>query len=321
MILFDMNKERVMQRREVLNILAVAGATVPAAMLSEAAAPAPRATTSATRATTAPFVEARDGTRLHWTQWGSGRPILFLNSAGLTTQMWDYQMIAFADQGHRCISFDRRGHGRSDLALGGYDYDTFADDVAAVISELDLQDLTMVGHSMAGGEIVRYLTRHGSARVARIVLLGSTTPYLAQSADNPKGVPPSKFEALRASWRKDFPKWVADNTAPFFVPETSPAMMQTLAAQMMQGSVPVAIACNKALATTDFRADLAKVSVPAMVIHGDRDASAPLALTGKPTADLIPGCRLKVYPGAPHGLMFTHMETLNADILQFIRET
>jgi non-heme chloroperoxidase len=309
-----------MQRREVLNTLAFAGATVSAAMLSEAAAPSSRATTSATRTTSAPFVEAHDGTRLYCAQWGSGRPILFLNSAGLTTQMWDYQMVAFADQGYRSISFDRRGHGRSDVALGGYDYDTFADDVAAVISALDLQDLTMVGHSMASGEIVRYLTRHGSARVARIVLLGSTTPYLMQTADNPNGVPQSKFEAVRASWRRDFPKWVADNTAPFFVPETSPAMMQALAAQMMHCSVPVAIACSKAVTTTDFRADLAKVSVPALVIHGDRDASAPLAITGKPTAELIPRCRLKVYQGAPHGLMFTHMEMLNADILQFIRE-
>jgi non-heme chloroperoxidase len=309
-----------MQRREVLNTLAFAGATVPAAMLSEAAAPSSRATTPATRPTSGPFVEAHDGTRLYCAQWGSGRPILFLNSAGLTTQMWDYQMVAFADQGYRSISFDRRGHGRSDVALGGYDYDTFADDVAAVISALDLQDLTMVGHSMASGEIVRYLTRHGSARVARIVLLGSTTPYLMQTADNPNGVPQSKFEAVRASWRRDFPKWVADNTAPFFVPETSPAMMQALAAQMMHCSVPVAIACSKAVTTTDFRADLAKVSVPALVIHGDRDASAPLAITGKPTAELIPRCRLKVYQGAPHGLMFTHMEMLNADILQFIRE-
>jgi pimeloyl-ACP methyl ester carboxylesterase len=186
-----------MQRREALNILAVPGATVPAAMLSEAAALPSRATTSATRTTIAPFVEAHDGTRLYCAQWGSGRPILFLNSFGLTTQMWDYQMVAFADQGYRSITFDRRGHGRSDLALGGYDYDTFADDVAAVISALDLQDLTMVGHSMASGEIVRYLTRHGSARVARIVLLGPTTPYLTQTADNPNGVPQSTFEALR----------------------------------------------------------------------------------------------------------------------------
>jgi len=258
---------------------------------------------------------------LYWTQWGEGRPILFLNGANLTTQMWDYQMVAFADQGYRCIAFDRRGHGRSDRPLGGYDYDTFADDVASVITALDLRDLTVVAHSMGGGEIVRYLTRHGSARVARIVLLGSTTPYLLKTADNPNGVPASAFEAVRASWRKDFPKWVADNTAPFFNPETSPALMQQLAALMMQCSVPTAIECQKALTATDFRPDLARITVPVLVIHGDRDVSAPLALTGKPTAELIPGGRLKIYPGAPHGLMYTHMELLTDDIQQFIGAT
>ncbi len=122
------------------------------------------ATSASTRKVIEPFIEAHDGTRLSWTQWGVGRPILFLNSAGVSTQMWDYQMVEFADQGYRCIGFDRRGHGRSDRPLGGYEYDTFADDVASVISALDLRDLTLVGHSMAGGEIVRYLTRHGSAR-------------------------------------------------------------------------------------------------------------------------------------------------------------
>jgi len=269
----------------------------------------------------APFIEAHDGTRLYWTQWGLGRPILFLSSAGMTTEMWDYQMVAFADQGHRCIAFDRRGHGRSDRPLGGYEYDTFADDIASLITALDLRDLTVVAHSMASGEIVRYLTRHGSGRVARIVLLAPTTPYLAQTDDNPNGVPQSAFEALRASWRKDFQRWVADNTEPFFVPESSPPMMQWVAGLLMRCPVQIAIACNEAQTTTDFRSDLTGISVPALVIHGDRDVSAPLALTAKPTSELIPGCQLKVYQGAPHGLMYTHMEMLTGDILRFIRET
>lgn len=275
----------------------------------------------AKRSGVAPYIEAPDGTRLYWTQWGSGRPILFLNSAGMSTSMWDYQMAAFADQGYRCISFDRRGHGRSDRALDGYDYDTFASDLASVITALDLQDLSVVAHSMAGGEIVRYLKNHGSARVSRIILLGTTTPYLMQTLDNPEGMPQSTFDALRASWRKDFQKWIADNTAPFFVPESSPAMMKWVAGLLAQCSMPVALACNAALASTDFRADLAGISVPALVIHGDRDVSAPFTLTGKATAELIPGCQLKVYQGAPHGLMYTHMEMLHADILRFIRET
>jgi non-heme chloroperoxidase len=176
-----------------------------------------------------PYIEARDGTHLYWTHWGTGAPILFLHSAGVSMPMWDYQMIAFADQGHRCVAFDRRGHGRSDRPPAGYDYDTFADDVDSVITALDLENLTVVTHSMAAGEIARYLTRHGSARVPRIVLIAPTTPCLMRMPDSPDGLPQAMFEALRASWRLDFQKWVADNTAPFFVPDSSPAMMQWLA--------------------------------------------------------------------------------------------
>jgi non-heme chloroperoxidase len=202
-----------------------------------------------------------------------------------------------------------------------WDEHTFADDLASVIAALDLHDLTVVAHSMGGGEIVRYLSRHGAARVSRIALLASTTPYLTKTADNPNGVPAELFEALRASWQMDFPKWVADNTAPFFVASTSPAMMQWVSTLLVQCPLPVAIACNKAVTTTDFRAELTKIAVPALVIHGDRDVSAPLAISGKPTAALIRGCDFKVYEGAPHGLMYTHMEMLQKDILKFIRDT
>jgi pimeloyl-ACP methyl ester carboxylesterase len=210
----------------------------------------------------------------------------------MTTPMWDYQMIAFADHGYHCVAFDRRGHGQSGRPIGGYDYDTFADDAAAVITAL-----------------------------ARMVMLAPTTPYLLKTADNPNGVPQPAFEALRASWRKDYQSWVADNSLPFFVPETSPSMIQWVAGILTQCPVQIAIACNIAMTTTDFRRDLARISVPTLVIHGDRDVSAPLALTGRPTAALIAGSRLKVYEGAPHGLMYTHMQMLTDDILQFIRET
>jgi pimeloyl-ACP methyl ester carboxylesterase len=310
-----------MQRRELMSTLVAAGAGGAFSTRSTATARSSGTPASIAKAADTHFIQANDGTRLYWTQWGAGRPILFLNSAGMTTQMWDYQMVALADQGHRCIAFDRRGHGRSDRPVDGYEYDTFADDIASIIAALDLQELTVVAHSMGGGEIVRYLTRHGGARVARVVLLSPTTPFLPKTADNPNGVPQAAFEALRASWRKDYPRWIAENTAPFFVPETSTSMMQWVAGLLMQCPVPIAIACNKAAASTDFRTELTKLSMPTLVIHGDRDVSAPLALTGKPTAELIPGCRLKVYPGAPHGLMYTHMEVLNGDILQFIRDT
>jgi non-heme chloroperoxidase len=268
------------------------------------------------------YLGARDGTRLYWTQWGTGgAPILFLSSAGLSTPMWDYQMTAFAEQGHRCISFDRRGHGRSERALGGYDFDTLADDVDSVITSLGLEDLTVVTHSIASGEIVRYLVRHGRSRIARVVLIAPTTPCLMQLPDNPGGLPASASEALRASWRLDFHRWVDDNTAPFFAPGTSPAMMRWLSGLLMACSLPIAIACNEALTSTDFRSELADISVPALVIHGDRDVSAPLELTGRPTAERIPGCRLEIYRGAPHGVLYTHMERVNEDIRKFIWDT
>ncbi|WP_210254807.1 alpha/beta fold hydrolase [Methylocapsa sp. S129] len=267
-----------------------------------------------------PFIATKDDTQLYWREWGQGAPILFLNGLGCGSQMWDYQIAAFAEQGFRCIGFDRRGHGRSDQPAGGYDYDTFADDIATLIDALNLSDVTLIAHSMAGGEAVRYLTRHGSKRVARIVLLGSTTPMLLKTDDNPNGVPLAGFEALWAQWRRDYPKWVADNIAPFFIPETSPAMMRW-GATLLQISIPAALACSRAMVEEDFRAEMRRIKVPTLLIHGDRDRSMPVEITGKPSAELIPGCQLHIYEGAPHGLMFTHMDRLHADILRFMRES
>ncbi len=265
------------------------------------------------------YVQARDGTCLYWRRWGSGRPVVvFLSSLGMPGQMWDYQMTALAERGFSCIALDRRGHGRSDQPASGYDQDTLADDVDSLIQHLGLESVTLVAHSMAGGEAVRYLSRHGDSHVERVILVAPTTPFLLQTPDNPNGVPESVFAALREGWRRDFPRWVDENTAPFFVPETSPAMRRWVSGLIMQMSPQVMIACNESMTTTDFRGDLAKVRVPTLVIHGDLDVSAPLDLTGKPTAALIPGCRLEVYEGAPHGLMYTHVERLNRDILAFI---
>ena len=265
-----------------------------------------------------PFISAGDGTRLFWREWGAGRPVLFVHSFAMASRMWDYQFAALGERGLRCIGFDRRGHGLSDVPAGGYDLDTFADDIASVIEALDLCGLTLVGHSMGCNEIVRYLSRHGEARIARVALLAPTTPFLRQTRDNPAGVPEAMFEAVRAGWAADFPKWVADNTAPAFVAETSPAMMQWVAEMMTHTPVTVAIACNRALTSADQRAEVKAIGVPTLVVHGDRDASAPLALTGARTAELIGGAQFRVYEGAPHGLMYTHMERLHADMLDFI---
>jgi non-heme chloroperoxidase len=265
------------------------------------------------------FITTKDGAELYWREWGAGSPILFLNSLGCDSRMWDYQIAAFADEGFRCIGFDRRGHGRSDQPAHGYDFDTFAEDIAALVDHLDLSGLTVIAHSMAGGEAVRYLTRHGSERISRLVLLAPTTPMLLKTHDNPNGAPMEAFETLWAQWRRDYPKWIDDNVAPFFIPETSPAMIRW-GVNLLQTSLPIVLACSRAMVQADFRAEMRRVDVPTLIIHGDRDRSAPFELTGKPSAELVPGCKLLVYPGAPHGLMFTHMDQLNADLLGFMRE-
>jgi non-heme chloroperoxidase len=263
------------------------------------------------------FISARDGTRLYWKEWGTGIPLLFVHGAAVQCRFWDYQVATLAEHGFRCISFDRRGHGRSDQPAYGYDYDSLADDLSDVICALDLRRVTLIGHSMGCAEILRYLTRHGDSRVSGIVLLGTTTPFLLQSNDNPNGVPAAAFESLRGGWRLDYAKWIEDNTAPFFDEHTSPAMMKWGAGLLEGMSVPIAIACNRTITGADFRSELPKIKVRTLVIHGDRDASAPLEITARPTAALIAGSELRVYEGGTHGLMFTHMGRLNADLMAF----
>ncbi len=264
------------------------------------------------------YVRAKDGTQLHCHQWGQGAAVVFVHSWGLHSAMWQYQTSAFAERGLRCITYDRRGHGRSDLPSRGYDVDTLADDLATILDQLRLSQVTLIGHSMGCCEIVRYLSRHGNHRVARVVLLSPTTPFLKRTPDNPEGIPEQAFDAVRAQWTADFPKWISDNTPPFFSTDTSPAMQQWGASMMLQMSLPIALACNRSMVETDFRDDLKRLSVPTLLIHGDADASAPLALTGARTAPLIPQCTFTVYEGAPHGLFVTHKARLNAEILRFI---
>ena len=305
-----------MNRRTML--MSTAGtAFATAAGASAAASAVPRPSTKPL----ADFVATNDGTQLYSKAWGAGAPVVFVHSWAMAGDMWQYQTVELAEHGFRCIAYDRRGHGRSEQPSSGYDIDTLADDLARVIEAHDLTNVTLVGHSMAGGEIVRYLTRHGRERVARIVLLAPTTPCLQQSADNPDGIPPQAFDAVRAIWRQDFPKWVADNTRPFFVPETSEPMMRWGADMLLRTSLPVAIECNRTLTCADFRAEMTKITTPALIVHGDADASAPLPLTGAKSAKLLPNCELKVYAGAPHGLFITHAQRVNADIMRFIAST
>ena len=264
------------------------------------------------------FLETTDGTRLFFRDWGSGAPLVFLHAWALDADMWNYQTAYFAERGWRCLSYDRRGHGRSEQPYDGYDADTLADDLAAVIEGHDLDNVTLIAHSMGGCEAVRYLSRHGSGRVARLILLAPTLPYVLKTETNPDGLDSTMIEAVREMWRDDFPKWVADNERPFVTAETSDAMVEWLRQMMLSCPLHIALECNRMLVETDFRDDCAGVDRPTLLIHGDRDVSAPLPLTGMRAADLIPRANLHVYEGAPHGLFVTHKERLNADIATFL---
>jgi pimeloyl-ACP methyl ester carboxylesterase len=290
----------------------IAGGAVDAANTARASTP--------TKTQSRAFVEAGDGTRLAFTDWGEGRPVVFVHAWALPSPMWDYQRAALSAAGLRCIAYDRRGHGRSDLPRTGYDCDNLADDLAQVLTELDLNGVTLVSHSFGSGEVVRYLSRHGSRRIAKIALVApAATPFVMKTADNPNGVAPEHLAAFRALLQQDYPKWLEDGKKGFFVADTSPALQNWVMQLMQTTPLWVALECNRIMTSTDFRAELPRIALPTLIVHGDKDVSAPIELTGRPTAALIPNAELKVYAGAPHGLFLTHKDRLNADLLSFIK--
>jgi pimeloyl-ACP methyl ester carboxylesterase len=270
-----------------------------------------------------PFVNTRDDVALFYRDWAGGRPVVFCAAWALSSIAWQYQMIAVAEAGCRAVAYDRRGHGRSDDPGGGYDYDTLADDLADLLESLDLQGVTLVAHSMGSGEAVRYLSRHGSRRVDRLVLVAPTTPFLLKTSDNPEGVDAALFADRRDQWRADFAHWLSENEAPYFGDDlpgchVSPLSRDWTKADMLSTSLQGAIAFQRSGAETDLRQELTKLTVPTLIVQGDADASAPLELTGSRTAALIPTCRLTIYENAPHALYLTHREQLNRDLLAFI---
>ncbi len=314
-----------MERRTVLK--AVASALIGAGLLSSRWNPVRGE--GATRSLRSgifgiPMIETTDRTLLFYKDWGHGKAVVFIHSWALNSDMWQYQMNQMTNQGLRCIAYDRRGHGRSSQPGQGYDYDTLADDLAIVMDQLDLRDATLVSHSMGAGDIVRYLSRHGAHRVARIVLLAPTTPFLLKTADNPTGVDQSLFEKQRILLRKDCPRWFASGASAFFGAGSgsiavSPEMIQWGVNLCLVTSLKALIDCYIAMSETDFRAEMKKITLPTLIIHGDADLSAPLELTGRRSAELITNGRLKIYKGAPHGLFLTHMDDLNNDLLTFIK--
>src|SRR5262245_42038962 len=307
-----------MKRRDILkSTFGIAGAALVADKPQlEAAQTRPSAIPSR-----GPFIETRDRQQLFFKDWGSGPPVVFLAAWALPSDMWDYQMVPLSEHDVRCIAYDRRGHGRSSHAGTGYDYDTLADDLAAVLDALDVQQVTLVGMSMAGGEMVRYMTRHSARRIARIVFVATdATPVRMRMPDNPAGIPPEHADVFRRQiLLRDYPNWMEENRAPFFAPETSRPMQEWVRGMMLRTSMKALIECNRSATSTDFRAELPKIAVPTLLIHGDNDVSAPLDATGRPTARLIPDARLEVYEGAPHGLFVTHMERLTKDLLAFAK--
>ncbi|MBK3663042.1 alpha/beta hydrolase [Bradyrhizobium diazoefficiens] len=265
-----------------------------------------------------PYVTAKDGTRLFVQDWGNGKPVLLLTAWTFDGTTWGSQIEALTAKGFRCVALDRRGHGRSEMPSAGYDLETLTDDVASVIEARDLRDVALVGFSMGSVEAVNYLARYGSDRIARLVLVAPTTPFLVKTEDNPDALPKAMIETDQAAVARDFVKWISANEAPFFLPET-PEITRTWIRQMMLSvPLPVAMACRKSMAFADLRAAAAGIDRPTLILQGDKDASAPLPLTGAKTAKLIKGSKLTVYEGAPHPLPLTHGERLIADMLAFM---
>ena len=301
-----------MQRRKLIG-LAASGAGLGLLSLSPSSASPAR---TPKNAGTTEFVNS-SGAKLFIRRWGAGAPVLFLAGWTLPSDFWSYQMVAFAQRGFQAISYDRRGHGRSSDPGSGFDHDTLADDLAAIIDSLKLDRVTLVGHSMAGMEIARYFSRHGGRKVDRIALVGTITPFLMKTAEHPRGLDRATLAALREPLLRDFPGWIEANAKPFFTAETSQDMITWGKSLMLQTSLMAAVELARRNAETDFREDLKRINVPTLVVHGDRDASAPAALTAVPTAELVRNSRLVMVEGAPHGLPLTHIERLNHELLAF----
>lgn len=274
-----------------------------------------------------PFFETNDHTSLYYRDWGTGKPVVFVSSWSYSSPMWEYQMVPLSEHGLRCIAFDRRGHGRSDDPGRGYDIDTLADDLATLIEQLDLYEVTLVGHSNGCDEIVHYLARHGEKRVIRIALISTTTPFLRRTEDNPQGAPIAYFETHLAQIRADRPLYMENGAIKFFGlgsawPNSeliSPEMVQWAVRLIMDCSPHAILACRRTFNETDFRSDLRSLTVPTLIIHGDNDQSAPLELCGRRTAQMISGSQFLVYEGAAHGLFLTHRDRLSKDLLSFIQ--
>jgi non-heme chloroperoxidase len=271
-----------------------------------------------------PTVTSKDGTSIFFKDWGKGQPIVFSHGWPLNADAWDEQLLYFSANGFRVIAHDRRGHGRSSQSARGHDMDTYADDLATLVDKLELRDAVVVGHSTGGGEITRYMGRHGTGRVAKAVLVGAVPPLLLKTVGNPGGAPLEVFDQLRTSIAENHSQFYRDFSAPFYGANRSGSkvtqgLRDQFWLQSMQVALNAAYECIKAFSETDFTEDLKKIGVPTLLIHGDDDQIVPFADSAPLAAKLLKQATLKVYPGAPHGLTATHGEQFNKDVLEFVK--
>ena len=273
-----------------------------------------------------PTITVKDGTEIYYKDWGKGQPIVFSHGWPLSADDWDGQMLFFGQKGFRVIAHDRRGHGRSGQTWDGNEMDTYADDLAALTQKLDLKDAIHVGHSTGGGEVARYIGRHGTKRVAMAVLISAVPPLMVKTDKNPTGTPISVFDGLRAALAANRPEFYKDITLPFYGynrpgAKISEGIREHWWLQGMLGGMKAHYDCIKAFSETDFTEDLKKFDVPTLVMHGEDDQIVPIVASGPLSAKLVKNSTLITYPGYPHGMPTTHADRINADLLAFIKRS